>query len=92
MDSRPDHKFVIAKRFKALRRKALLSQSFLASIIGVCRQTVNQIERRRVKPHRSTWDNFCNLEAKHRQARSVHLTVHWPEESGLDSQKQKKAT
>jgi DNA-binding XRE family transcriptional regulator len=92
MDSRPDQKFAIARRFKALRRKAFLSQSFLARIIGVCRQTVNKIERRRVMPHRRTWDNFCNLEAKHRQAQTVRLTVHWPEKFGLDSKKQKKAT
>jgi DNA-binding XRE family transcriptional regulator len=92
MDSRPDHKFAIARRFKTLRKKALLSQSFLARILGVCRQTVNQIERCRVMPHRKTWDNFFNLEAKHRQVRTVHLTMHWPEESGVNSKKQKKAT
>jgi DNA-binding XRE family transcriptional regulator len=92
MDSRPDQKIAIARRFKALRRKALLSQSFLACIIGVCRQTVNKIEGRRVMPHRRTWDNFCNLETKHTQARTVHLTVHWQEKFDLDSEKHKKAT
>jgi DNA-binding XRE family transcriptional regulator len=77
MGFRPDQKFVIAKRFKALRRKAMLSQKELGKIIDRSRQTVNEIERRRVLAHKTTWDNFCDLEMKHKQAHTVRLPVHW---------------
>jgi DNA-binding XRE family transcriptional regulator len=76
MDTRPWEKSEIAKRFRSLRRKARLSQSLLAEFIGVCRQSINEIENRRVMPHSSTWNRFCDLEAKHNQPRIV-LPVHW---------------
>lgn len=77
MELRPDDKVVIAKRFRRLRRKSLLTQKLLASLIGVCRQSVSEIENRRVLPHDRTWERFRNLETKHNEARSVHLPVHW---------------
>ena len=70
MDTRPWEKFEIAERFKALRRKALLSQTRLAGILGICRQSVCEIEKLRVMPHYATWDRFCELERKHREART----------------------
>jgi transcriptional regulator with XRE-family HTH domain len=76
MDSRPLEKSETAKRFKALRRKARLSQSLLAEFIGVCRQTVNKIERRRAMLHSSTWARFSELEAKH-NAPKIVLPAHW---------------
>jgi DNA-binding XRE family transcriptional regulator len=77
MEPRPDDRFVIAKRFKALRRKAHLSQLRLAEIIGVCRQSVNEVENCRVLLHYSTWENFHNLESKHRLGQEVRLPVRW---------------
>ena len=76
MDTRPWEKSEIAKRFKALRRKARISQSLLGELIGTCRQTISEIENRRVIPHQSTWDSFCDLEVRHNQPRIV-LPVHW---------------
>jgi DNA-binding XRE family transcriptional regulator len=75
MEFGPDHKFVVARRFKALRRKAHLSQSLLAEIINICRQSVSEIENRRVMPHQTTWDRFCDLEGKHKQPRMRLPTV-----------------
>jgi DNA-binding XRE family transcriptional regulator len=75
MEFRPDHKFVVARRFKALRRKAHLSQSVLGWLIDICRQSVNEIENRRVMPHQSTWDRFCDLEGKHKQPQMRLPTV-----------------
>ncbi len=76
MDTRPWEKPEIAERFRSLRRKARLSQSLLAEFIGVCRQTVNKIERRRVMLHPSTWARFSELEARHKQPR-IRMPVHW---------------
>ena len=77
---RPDKKFLIARRFKALRKKAPipLTQKTLGRIIGVCRQSICEIERGRVMLHQSTWERFLDLETKHRQARKVSQIVHWP--------------
>ena len=61
----PEAKTAIAKRFKALRRKAHITQKKLGDIIGICRQAVNEIENRRVYPHYTTLDKFSDLEAKH---------------------------
>jgi DNA-binding XRE family transcriptional regulator len=74
--SRPDDRAEIARRFKALRRRSLLTQRYLAGLIGVCRQAVSDIERQQVMPHRTTWDQFAALEAKHKLFR-VKLPVHW---------------
>ena len=76
MDTRPWKKREIASRFRALRRKALFTQRRLGEIIGICRQSVNEIERRHVKPHEGTWDEFCELEAKYNRP-SVILPTNW---------------
>jgi DNA-binding XRE family transcriptional regulator len=64
-------RFAIAKRFKALRRKSVMSQDQLGRVIGICRQAVNRIENGHVTPHYTTFDRFCKLEAKHEKARAV---------------------
>lgn len=71
MESKPDDKFAVARRFKAMRQKALLSQSYLGSIMGVCRQSICEIENAHVMPHPSTWERFVDLETKHNQPRCV---------------------
>jgi len=76
MEFRPDDKFAVSERFKSLRRKAHLKQSDLARLIGICRQSISEIERACVMPHPSTWDRFCDFEAKHNQPR-IDLPVHW---------------
>jgi DNA-binding XRE family transcriptional regulator len=64
-------KTAIAKRFRALRRTGHMTQGQLASVLGLCRQAVNEIENRRVMPHYSTRDKFCALEARHGRARAL---------------------
>jgi DNA-binding XRE family transcriptional regulator len=76
MDSRPWEKLETAERFRALRRKARMKQSHLAEIIRISRQSISEIENAHVMPHPSTWNRFCDLEAKHNQPRIV-LPVHW---------------
>lgn len=73
---KPDDKAEIARRFKALRRRARLTQRWLAELIGICRQAVSEIENKRTLPRFSTWDSFAALEAKHMQPR-IKLPVHW---------------
>ena len=73
---RPWEKREIAKRFRSLRRKARVSQSLLGELIGICRQSVNEIERRRVMPHQSTWDSFCDLENRHAQP-LIRMPSNW---------------
>jgi len=76
MDSRPWEKSETARRFRALRRKARVSQSLLAEIIGICRQSVSEIENRRVMPHPSTWARFSELEATHKQPK-IRMRIDW---------------
>jgi DNA-binding XRE family transcriptional regulator len=76
MDSRPWKKCETARRFKARRQKALMTQSVLARIIGVCRQSISEIENARVMPNPATWERFCNLEAIHNQPEIVS-PAHW---------------
>ena len=73
---RPDDKAEIARRFKALRRRAHMTQLQLGDIIGICRQAVSDIENKRTLPHRTTWRRFAALEARHKQPR-IKLPVHW---------------
>jgi DNA-binding XRE family transcriptional regulator len=73
----PEAKAAIAKRFKALRRKARMTQAQLGDIIEICRQAVNEIENRRVYPHYTTIDRFSVLEARHEQAARITLPLHW---------------
>jgi DNA-binding XRE family transcriptional regulator len=65
MDSRQWEKSETAERFKALRRKSLMTQRQLGQIIGICRQSVSEIESARVMPHSATWERFVALETKH---------------------------
>lgn len=73
---RPPQKREIAARFRALRRRALLSQSDLGRIISFCRQSVSEVESGRVMPHEATWRRFRALEAKHQQ-RKIILPTKW---------------
>ena len=73
---RPEDKADIARRFKALRRRAFLTQRLLAGLIGICRQAISEIENKRTLPHYTTWDRFAVLEAKHMQSR-ITSPVHW---------------
>jgi hypothetical protein len=43
----------------------------LGSIMGVCRQSICEIENAHVMPHPSTWERFVDLETKHNQPRCV---------------------
>jgi DNA-binding XRE family transcriptional regulator len=72
----PDPKSDVAIRFKTLRRKACLTQADLGHYIGVCRQTVNEIENCRVMANSMTLDSFCDLEAKHNQP-PISSPEHW---------------
>lgn len=64
-------KAAIAKRFRALRTIGRMTQGQLASVLGLSRQAVNEIENRHVMLHYSTWDKFCTLEARHERARAL---------------------
>ena len=64
MDKRPVIRSEIAERFRALRRKEHLSQRTLGERIGICRQSVSEIENALVKPHLRTWRRFCELEER----------------------------
>lgn len=66
--SSPSAKAAIAKRFRTLRKKALLSQADLGEVLGICRQSVSAIENCRVWPHFTTMDRFSDLEAKNDQS------------------------
>ena len=68
----------IAERFRALRQKARITQKRLGDIIGVCRQSVNEIENNRVMPHCSTVERFKELEARHEQERRSEVSLLHP--------------
>ena len=53
-----------------------MSQSRLGEFVGLCRQAVNQIENRRVTPHDSTWDRFCEYEGRGQESGIEHLPEH----------------
>lgn len=74
----PEAKTAIAKRFKALRRKANMTQAQLGDILDICRQAVNEIENSRVMPHYSTLDRFSDLEARHERERRVGTSLLQP--------------
>jgi len=61
---RPADKSEVARRFKALRQSALLTQLRLAGNIGICRQAVSDIENKRTLPRDRTWGRFAALEGK----------------------------
>jgi DNA-binding XRE family transcriptional regulator len=72
----PEAKADIAMHFKDLRRKVGLTQLDLGRNIGLCRQSVSEIENCRVWPHYTTLDRFCDLEAKCFQSQ-VRFPEHW---------------
>jgi plasmid maintenance system antidote protein VapI len=76
MEFRPKDRFVVAERFIGLRTKAHFTQARLGQLLGVCRQTVSEIESQRVRLHRSTWDRFVEFESKHKQP-PIDLQGHW---------------
>jgi DNA-binding XRE family transcriptional regulator len=76
-EPRPSSRFEIAQRFRALRKQSHLTQSHLAEIIGICRQSVSRIENFHVMPHCRTWDKFCALEERHKRAREDSLLIGW---------------
>jgi len=53
-----------------------MTQLLLGRIIGICRQSVWEIEHRRVMPHASTWARFTELEAAH-NAPKIVFPAHW---------------
>jgi len=72
-EAKPQNRSAIAERFFAVRRKERLSQSQLGEYIGLCRQSVNEVEKCRVTPHDSTWNRFCGYEREARQPGIAHL-------------------
>jgi DNA-binding XRE family transcriptional regulator len=76
IDARPEQKADIARRFKRLRDRAMFTQADLARLIGVCRSTVNRIERRRVMLRIKSWRRFVEFEAKHRNP-AVRMPTYW---------------
>ena len=76
MEFRPDDRLTVAERFMALRRKEHFTQARLGQILGVCRQSVWEIESQRVRLHRSTWDRFVEFEERHMQP-AIDLPKHW---------------
>ena len=77
----PEAKADIAMHFKDLRRKVGLTQLDLGRDIGLCRQSVSEIENCRVWPHYTTLDRFCDLEAKciDLEAISIQCQMSFPE-------------
>jgi len=61
----PEAKADFAMHFKALRWRAGLTQTELGHMIGLCRQSVSEIENCRVWPHYTTLECFCKFEAKY---------------------------
>jgi DNA-binding XRE family transcriptional regulator len=74
----PEAKAAIAKRFKGFRRKFGVTQALLGDSIGICRQSINEIENRRVYPHYTTIARFADLEERHREARRITASLRKP--------------
>ena len=74
----PEAKAAIARRFKALRRKSGMTQALLGNTIHICRQSINEIENRRVYPHYTTIDRFTDLEKRHEEARRITASLRKP--------------
>ena len=47
----------------------------IGNIIGICRQTINEIENRHVYPRCSTIGTFVDLEKRHEEARRVTASL-----------------
>jgi len=67
MEFRPDDRLAVAERFMALRGKEHFTQEALGKLLGICRQSVWEIESQRVRLQRSTWVRFVEFEARHMQ-------------------------
>jgi DNA-binding XRE family transcriptional regulator len=65
MPCSPEAKADFAMHFKAIRRRAGLTQTELGHMIGLCRQSVSEIENCHVWPHYTTLECFCELEARY---------------------------
>ncbi len=76
VDTRPAHRWIIGQRFRRFRKKLHLTQKHLAGLIGLCRQQVSKVERRRVRLHPRSWNSFEVLERVHRQPKRK-LPTHW---------------
>ena len=74
---RPFEKSEIAWRFKALRRRARLTQASLGDSLGVCRQSICEIETERVWPHEGTWQRFFALERQFEEAAQRNHSMDW---------------
>jgi DNA-binding XRE family transcriptional regulator len=93
MDSRPSEKREIAERFKALRRQSGLAQSQLGNLIGICRQSVSEIENEHVLARDSTWHRFCEyVEIRQLSERMAGLPENYWRDCLLEDERQKKAT
>jgi len=80
MELRPKDRTVIAKRFETFRANCRIpmTQAQLGEVIGISRQTVSNIESAQVLPNYITWDKFCELEARHAEARAVDERLKMP--------------
>jgi DNA-binding XRE family transcriptional regulator len=76
-EAKPQDKSAISDRFIALRMRWGLSQSRLGRVVGLCRQTVSEIENRHVTPHDATWDRFCEHEGRTQEPGIGHLPEHY---------------
>ena len=89
-EAKPQSRSAIADRFIALRERMGLSQSRLARYVGLCRQSVNQIENCRVTPHDSTWDRFHNFERRGQEPGIEHLPKHYWRDCLLEDERAQK--
>jgi hypothetical protein len=58
-----------------------MTQARLGDIIGICRQSVNEIENRHVYPHYTTIGRFSDLEQRHEEGRRTAAFLRnpsWP--------------
>jgi DNA-binding XRE family transcriptional regulator len=76
MDTRPQDRWEIRKRFLALRQKARFSQRKLGRIISLCRQSISAVENGHTVPRASTWARFHELEQKHNRP-PIEFPTHW---------------
>lgn len=68
-------KVAIAERFKAFRYRSGMTQARLGEIVGICRQSINEIENCRVYPHYTTIHRFADLEQRHEEARRITASL-----------------
>ena len=76
---RPRDRTEIASRFRGLRKRAYFSQAKLARLIGVSRQSINEVESGRVLARESTWQRFFELEQRHEKGGAIQIRSDWTE-------------